>query len=97
MIIPDEFVIPGLAMLGTIFTGSCTWYINKNKQDITTIKESISDVKEQIDLHEISIHESRVRRQSDVNIMSSLIKNMEALSEKITQLRIEMQNKQPRL
>jgi len=97
MNIPDEYAIPGIGMLATLVSGLSVWFVNQNKQNIDNIKKDIKEIKEQVDLHDIAIHEDQVRRQSDVDIMTNLTRNMEALSEKITQLRIELQNKQPRV
>ena len=97
MNIPDEYAIPGIGMLATMISGLSVWFVNQNKQDISNIRKDIKEIKEQVDLHDIAIHETNVRRQLDIEIMSSLTRNMEALSEKITQLRIELQNKQTRV
>jgi len=97
MNIPDEYAIPGIGMLATLISGLSVWFVNQNNQNIDNINKDIKAIKEQVDLHDIAIHESKVRRQSDIEIMSSLTRNMEALSEKITQLRIELQNKQTRV
>lgn len=97
MNIPDEYVIPFLSMGATVLGGAFAWYINQNKQNITDIENTVKELQDKIDTHEIAIHESRVRRQSDIEIMANLTKNMEALSEKLTELRIQLENKQTRI
>jgi predicted Co/Zn/Cd cation transporter (cation efflux family) len=97
MNIPDEYVIPGLGMVATTISGILVWFINQNKQRIDSVEKDIKDIQEKADLHEIAIHESRVRRQSDVDIMSVLTRNMEKLSEKLHEVHLELQNKQTRL
>ena len=97
MTLSDEYVIPVLTAIATTVSGAFAWFINQNKQRVDTIEVDITHTRGQIALLEIAVHESKIRRQSDVDIMSNLTKNMETLSEKITELRIEIQNKQSRL
>jgi peptidoglycan hydrolase CwlO-like protein len=97
MNIPNEYIIPTLSMVATAIGGAFAWFINQNKQRVDVIEKDIEHIREELNLLEIAVHESKIRRQSDVDIMSNLTKNMEALSEKITELRVEIQNKQTRL
>jgi peptidoglycan hydrolase CwlO-like protein len=97
MTLPDEYVIPIFSMTATAVSGAFAWFINQNRQRVDDIEKDIEHIREELNLLEIAVHESKIRRQSDVDIMFNLTKNMEALSEKITELRIEIQNKQTRL
>ena len=90
MIIPDDYAIPGLAGIATILTGTFAWLINLNRQNVDSIEKRVSEL-------EILHHETKIKRELDVDVINNLTRNMEALSSKITDLRIELQNKQSRL
>lgn len=96
MNIPDEYAIPGLGAIVTVISGVFVWFFNENRQRINALEKEIELIKTHLSAQELLIHESRIRRQSDVDVMNSLNRQMESLSMLITDLRIEIQNKKPK-
>lgn len=92
MNIPDDYVIPTLGLLSSI----AAWFINDNRSKVDLISKEIIALHLEIESLKIHKEESNLKRQLDLDMMKSLREDIKDLGEIMTELRIQLQNKQSR-
>lgn len=92
MTLPDDYVIPALGLLSSI----AAWFINDNRSKVELLSKEIVALHLEIEALKIHKEEANLKRQSDLDMMKYLREDIKDLNENMTELRIQLQNKQSR-